>query len=540
MFSKTKEGKMKSSIIYCIIFLCSTPSLAYEVPSQAQSASQASAIIKELHPSEKGASEKGFSASGFFINDSKTFVTNFHAVQYALTAKKSDPLYFTRSLKIIHRGKTYSVKRVKNLSVLYDLAVLEVDGYEGEFLKLSDKTPSGRVYAMGFPKGQRGRKKQRRLVRIIPSDVFYYPNQDILYSLSPHYTFYKAFNNLKGMSGGPVVNTDGGLVGIIQKSGGGYIGVIKTLFLKNLLEKDLSLTSNAIPFIQDQVRSIFDASEKGDPVIQQRLANLLNNELFTINMLKKVKDLENKYDLKKFQGEEAELYLGKAAKQDHPEAMFRLGSVFGNARMPESSFKWMKKAAEAHHPYAQYMLYDAYKKGRGTLKSVDRAHYWLKKAAHQNHPKAMFDLAADYAENGQEENAFLWLEKSAEKGGVLAQFALALIYLTGSGRSQDVKEAMEYLHSAASADFDPAQFLLGTLYKTGAWGKINKNEKLGNHWIHKSMRLAACDSLPDIEPNMDPQCLFVGLVNSEQIREPQSPLEQIQWVEFLLNISISM
>ena len=58
--------------------------LAHHIPAAVKKSFEASAAIYA-----------GFvSGSGFFVNDSKTFVTNFHIVREALMAQETDPLHW--------------------------------------------------------------------------------------------------------------------------------------------------------------------------------------------------------------------------------------------------------------------------------------------------------------------------------------------------------------------------------------------------------------------------------------------------------------
>ena len=499
-------------------------SLGNKIPFAVKKASSISAVIITQKPFSMNTQGVG---TGFFVNDSKTFVTNFHVVDEALMAQESDPPHWARSLKISHDGETfYPVKRVKNISVLHDLVVLEVEGYNGDFLKLSNDPLPDRVYAIGFPYLK---------FRILPADILYYQNEDFEYSLSVHWPFYE---HPRGLSGAPVVNFDGDIVGVLYSGSYWNMDAIKTPFLKQLLEKNLPPLSNIIHTIQDQVRSIYDAAENDDPYAGQRLAVFLTNSVInntddlTINMLKKVKDLENESDLEEFQKDNIDQRVKQAAKLGHPSAMYVLGGFYlTQGQHYLKGVEWIKKSAEAHYPPAQHRLAHLYQKGIGIKKSNDKAFEWLKKAAHQNHPQARFDLAEAYMRRWTElgdpydkERAFFWLTISSKRGNIFAQFTLALMYLTGSGGiQQNTKKALEYLHYGARLNYDPAQFLLGTLYKTGALEEIIQDEEKGVDLIEQS------------KPEWHSR-LFFNLKNlkftrwahSEWITQPMDPLDLIQ------------
>ena len=453
-----------------------TGPLVHQIPAAVKKSFEASAVTN-VGP---------FSASGFFINDSKTFVTNFHIVREALTAQETDPLHQAQSslnLDIIQNGHSYSVKRVKNISVPHDLAVLEVEDYDGEFLKLSNNPhPPERVYAVGFPKPK---------PRIIEANVWDVQDKHFEYSIFTHFGLHLI---IRGVSGGPIVNHHGDVVGVISGLRPWLLYAVKPLFLKQLLAEDLSPSSDVIHLIQDQVQLMYDLADKGDPMAQYNLGTLLDREFFKINMLEKVKTLKNERDLKQFQNDEAWRWLEEAAKKGHLQAAYGLGSsLFKNRKFYKKGFKWIEKAAEAGDSHSQYILSHLLQSGIGTERSIYEAFSWLKKAADQNHPQSMFELGVEYmqiwaAKGGPsyKKKALSWFERSADRGDVLAKFTLALMYLTGSGVSKDVEKAMEYLIEAAQAGHDHSQFLLGILYKTGIIKGVNKNETLGNAWLEES------------------------------------------------------
>ena len=469
------------------ILICGGFSLQAEkndIPDRVQKASQALAFTEfKLIDAQRGRYFIG-NGSGFFVNDTKTFVTNFHVVQTLLTSRQQElnPRHFIHALKIKHDGKIYPVKGVKNISVLHDLIILEVEGYEGEFLKLSDKTPSGNLYVMGFP---------HRTLSVIPANVSYFRDEDTHYFLYPRFTIGE---NLGGISGGPVVNSDGEVVGIFSSSTTWIFHIIKIQILKQLLEEaPKPLSNNVIHRIQDQIQLIYNAAEMGDPIAYETLWLLSDN--FTINALKKIKDLKNKSDLKKFQNDEVWRWREKSAKLGNPPAMYVLGGLYITKGYPKLGFEWMKKAALIDYPYAQYILYLLYKEGIGTKQSIDEAFKWLQKAALHNHTRAMFDLGVEYMKKWwvqgtpfDKRSALSWFQKAAERGSVQTQFTLALMYLTGSGLVQDIKTALEYLRLAAQASHEPSQFLLGILYKTGTVKGINQNEERGRYWLKESIR----------------------------------------------------
>ena len=166
--------------------------------------------------------------------------------------------------------------------------------------------------------------------------------------------------------------------------------------------------------------------------------------------------------------------------------------------------------------------------GIGTRKIPSQAFYWLQKAARQKHSTAMFDLALEYMkiykESGSpsdDEEALFWLTMSSQRKNTSAQLALGLMYLTGSGVPQSIKRAIHHLHTNADSVHAPSQFLLSALYKTGAWGQMDKDEEQGNYYMEEAMREGRFHKFFNF--NLQ-DFLFVRWVNSEKILKPLDPM----------------
>jgi len=64
----------------------------------------------------------------------------------------------------------------------------------------------------------------------------------------------------------------------------------------------------------------------------------------------------------------------------------------------------------------------------------------------------------------------------AERGNVLAQYKLGLMYNNGEGVKQDFGEAVKWFHRAATQGYAPAQRSLGVKYEKGQGVKRNYGE----------------------------------------------------------------
>lgn len=117
----------------------------------------------------------------------------------------------------------------------------------------------------------------------------------------------------------------------------------------------------------------------------------------------------------------------KAARQGHAEAAFSLGFMlyhgWGVERDechlpadPERAGPWLKQAAEAGNPRAQFLVARMYATGDGFAHSADAAFDWLRQAADSGLAEAQYELALIYAEAGNRVDSWAWFSLLAEQG----------------------------------------------------------------------------------------------------------------------------
>jgi TPR repeat protein len=89
-------------------------------------------------------------------------------------------------------------------------------------------------------------------------------------------------------------------------------------------------------------------------------------------------------------------------------------------------------------------------KGEGVDMDLDKAFYWLSKASSQNDAQSLYHLGFMY-ENGirvgiNVQRAVALYKKAAQKGDILAEYSLAMIYKTGKGDiKRDVNQYKKWL-----------------------------------------------------------------------------------------------
>ena len=108
-------------------------------------------------------------------------------------------------------------------------------------------------------------------------------------------------------------------------------------------------------------------------------------------------------------------------------------------------------------------------------------------------------FAADYEDGwaaykrGDYKTAVALFTRAADKGNVLAQTTLGVLYCKGQGVSQDYKQALVWLRKAADQGESRAQLLLGQMYEQGKGGPQNYAD------AYKWYSRAAADSSLDKE-----------------------------------------
>ena len=134
------------------------------------------------------------------------------------------------------------------------------------------------------------------------------------------------------------------------------------------------------------------------------------------------------------------------------EAIIGLGHLdSGDAA---AALPWLKKAADAGQPVAQYRLGTMYERGQGVTASGALAAKWYLAAANQGNRKAMHNLAVAYAEGSagrkDTEEAARWFTKAAQLGLPDSEFNLAVLYERGDGVPQSLIDSYKWYSIAAA------------------------------------------------------------------------------------------
>jgi TPR repeat protein len=107
--------------------------------------------------------------------------------------------------------------------------------------------------------------------------------------------------------------------------------------------------------------------------------------------------------------------------------------------------------------------------------------------------------------------------EQAEKGNAVAQFNLAILYLTGRGVARDVPKSVEWHLKAAAQDLPAAEHGLGVIYYQGVGVKQDYGQAL--EWF----RRAAARGFPDSEFN-------IGVMYFNRQGVKRDDMEVVKWV----------
>ena len=307
---------MKRFLFFVVLFFVWLPACVFQekLPSPVVQAQYAIVKIVIRGPGVQG--------TGFFI-DQNTLVTNYHVIEF-LRLQHAKIRFFHPTFH--NPLKEIQFKRIKHLSALHDLAVLEVQGYEGPFLKLGSFLNDD-VYAIGFPEGVFRKIKGGNIKQ---KDTLYF--YEIVSYIPPI---------IGGASGSPLLNIKGEVIGITYAS-------------VTFLDKENEKTSNPKFVVFLEAKKV------------QYLIELFNtNEL----SLKKPKELilEEEFNIKQL------------AKAGNAEAQYKVGHIFFYIGEFDLAFNWILKAANQGHSAAIFFLAHMYAKGWGVEKNHDKAYEWREK-----------------------------------------------------------------------------------------------------------------------------------------------------------------
>ena len=167
-----------------------------------------SALVYQIKVIDQASGNKSIIGSGFQVSPSGVIATNYHVVsEYILDSDKY-------SIEVLDHENNSFQSSLINFDIVHDLALLQTDGLDVQALELSDDAleQGNRIYSMGNPND---------LGMTIVEGTY---NGLVKASRYNKYLFSGSLN--PGMSGGPVFNSDGEVIGVNVSKGGEQISFL--------------------------------------------------------------------------------------------------------------------------------------------------------------------------------------------------------------------------------------------------------------------------------------------------------------------------
>ncbi len=202
--------------------------------------------------------------------------------------------------------------------------------------------------------------------------------------------------------------------------------------------------------------------------------------------------------------------LGNAEDQYDMGMRYLLGYKMGPDN--QQAIYWLNLAAAQNHPYAMYQLGSEYLAGNIVQRDINKALHYLAQASNKS-VKAASTAISIYADNGyknrvdaetgdkiaqmelaqayldnpvisEQKKGLEWLIKAADQAFPAALMTLAKVYETGTITPRSYEKAFVAYQAAAKQNIAPAQYRLGRMYQSGI-GTI-LNQQLAYRWFEKA------------------------------------------------------
>ena len=392
--------------------------------------------------------------TGFFLLSENSVATNFHLIAFAHSKR---PVVIRNIW-----GDDLRFRRITHLSVMHDLAILEVEGYKGYVLNF-DPSPDlkyEKVFIAGFPWGSglkwiRGQNAEGR--------------SPFRWSLFTEYT-----REDEGFSGAPILTPQGDLAGIFFRSAGNFVSGIQNEPIYNLLQEEELPLKKPEELIRDEMDRLKEMARSGNGAAQFELGDYYYQGI----------GVEKNF-------EEAVKWLRLAAENKEEKAQDTLGTMLFNGDGVEKNFeeayKWLEDAALAGYLPAKHNLGIMLNNGDGVKRDEDAAIHCFESSAKLGYIASQRKLAGIFYRWGTNEGyrkSLEWILEAAALGHPAAQYEAGMMFHEGKGVLSNYDETAKWLIASAKQGALEAQYQLGlTLQKRR--GETNKLE--GRKWLLAAM-----------------------------------------------------
>ncbi len=149
----------------------------------------------------------------------------------------------------------------------------------------------------------------------------------------------------------------------------------------------------------------------------------------------------------------------KAKENGIKGARINLARLYNRKHQPKEAQELYIEAAEDNDAYAQYLLYEQYKK-TDNEKTNALSRQWVKRSADNGYPPAEYAFGLQLLNDKKREEAKVWLTKAQEHGINAANSTLGILFF----EDKEYQKAYEYLTVAESSD---AKYQLAVMYEQG-------------------------------------------------------------------------
>lgn len=421
--------------------------------------------------------------TAFAVTKDGYLITNYHVIDKAKTVIVRD------------KNNAFYIAEIIDSNEAIDLALLKINKVTPDFFNFanSETVKKGeKVLTIGFPHVDLQGAESKVTEGIINSLSGFKGNQD-------HYQISAEVQS--GNSGGPLIRSDGTVVGVVASK----LSAEKILnttgdLTQNVnyaikIDRAVRLFPNHLKYFSNRTAKTkntkldIDAADKAVYlVISSELLPKSSDNLglikpyiqppkieATLKAQVNKKPIQNKVTEEKASFENPKLSDAELAERG-------IKALSDSKHLEAISF--FEQSAELGNVTAQYYLGHIYKSGNGTKVDLTKSRLWLEKASIAGNENAQVELANIYFSEANYPKAKEWFTKASEKNVTTAQRMLGIIYAEGLGTEKDYKKSMDWYRKAAAANDSFSETEIGYLYKEGLGVKQDLQEAY--KWYQKS------------------------------------------------------
>ena len=385
-----------------------------------------------------------------FLLENGLLVTALHGFFSGSYGKLSIPDHLD-SISLSQNGvpSDIKIKSLKAVSAYADLAVLEVEGDFQNYLS-ERKTPSleGEFFAVGYRSSMVQYAKSRSLLKKT-SNI--------------HYTMVFDLSEVKGMSGSPLLDSQGQFIGMIVAAEGNMYGSVMSNKINDVIQGRIGThcEGNIRACIEQELQQIqrqVDIQLDPDYKIKETDQTLFHHPLAILSSI--------------LQKQQIEPYLKKGSRLGFVTAQRNLSvyyfeqnknkGITPSGTVFEKLLKLTKKPADQGDPQSQTNLALLYE---GQFSALEIKSLRENKGQPFNRDPAIDQIL---------DQAIYYLKLASDQGSATASYALARIYYA---EKEDRKRGLERLKKAESQGHPEASFRLSKMYMGGREGVQQDFEK---------------------------------------------------------------